>query len=130
MDERKPPSFSPSAENAIAEFRGLPAGEPPRMRRRPTRELASVLEEIRVKYRIGRDAPEDAIRNRWPEIVGAANAAFSQAARLDQGGRRLIVLVDNSVVRSELFLHRDLILERLRQLPGCSGVKILHIRTG
>jgi hypothetical protein len=135
MKESKPlpdaqrPSFSRRAERAIANFRGVPDKDPPGMRKRPARELASVVEDLRIRYGIGRSSIEDAIRERWPELVGPANAAYSHPLRMEPG-RRLIVLASHSVVRNELFLHREAIVERIRQLPGCSELKELWIRAG
>jgi hypothetical protein len=42
----------------------------------------------------------------------------------------LVVLTSNSIVRSELQQHRHLVAERIRELPGCSGVKALMLRAG
>lgn len=128
-DSAKRP-FSRAAEEAIADLRRIPSQEPARMRRRPTREIGSVLDELLTRYRIGRSSPEETIRARWEELVGPANAAYSHPAQIDQNGRRLLVLAGHSVVRQELFLHRLVILERVRQLPGCAGIQMLFIRAG
>jgi len=42
----------------------------------------------------------------------------------------LVVLVSHAVVRNELFLHRQSILEKLRKVPGCTAIKGLALRTG
>jgi len=123
-----PHQFSKSAEKTIGEFRRMLPDEPARMKRRPTRDLGDVLAEAMVKNRIGQSSPEEAVRQRWAELVGAPNAAYSHAARLE--GRRLVVLVTHGVVRNELFLHRAEIVERIQKLPGCAGVTELHIRAG
>ena len=122
------PKFSRRAQKTIAEFRRVPTGEPNAMRKRVTKDLADLIEELRVKHRIGRAAPEDAIREAWPEIVGSANATYSHPLRIE--GRKLIVQATHSVVRNELFLHRKEIASRLQKLPGCAEVKELHIRAG
>jgi hypothetical protein len=62
-------------------------------------------------------------------LVGPANAAYSNAVRLDRG-RRLLVHASHSVVRSELFLHRAAIVERIQKLPGCSEIKEIFVRAG
>jgi hypothetical protein len=121
-----PHEFSKSAEKAIGEFRRLLPDDPARMKRRPTQGLGAVLAEVMVKNRIGYSSPEEAVRQRWTELVGEANAAYSHAARLE--GRRLIVLVSHGVVRNELFLHRAEIVERIQKMPGCGSVTELHIR--
>lgn len=120
--------FSRLAEKTIGEFRRVGTGDPDKMRRRPTRDLAEVMEELRVKHRIGRAAPEDAVREAWSDLVGTANAAYSHPLRIE--GRRLIVQATHSVVRNELFLHRREIVERVKKLPGCGSVTDLHLRAG
>ena len=96
------PKFSKRAEEAIANFRGLPLGEPPKMKRRPIQDMAGLIDALKAKHHLGSAAPEDIIRERWAEIVGAANAAYSHAAQFDQDGRRLLILASHSVVRSGL----------------------------
>ena len=113
----------------IGEFRRIPSGEPPKMRRRDTQDLASVLETLRVKFQIGRSSPEDAIREQWPELVGPANASYSHPIRIEYD-RRLLVQASHAVVRNELFLHRATIVERIQKLPGCATVTELHIKAG
>jgi predicted nucleic acid-binding Zn ribbon protein len=125
-----PREFSKVAQELIADLRRIPSREPERMRKRPTRDAGDVMRELLQKHHIGQDSAEDTIRARWTEIVGPANAAYSHAAHIDQNGRRLLVLAQHSVVRNELFLHREQILEKLKKLPGCDGLKVLLIRAG
>jgi hypothetical protein len=125
----KDPSFSRAAQRLIGDFRGLPLREPAKMRKRETKDLAALVEDLRNRYGIGRTTPEQTLRDHWSELVGAANAAYSHPARIDYG-RRLIVAVSHSVVRNELFLHRAAIVERIQKLPGCSGVTELRVVAG
>ncbi len=125
----EPIPFSRAAEELIGQLRGVPFNEPARMRKRPTRPLAPLIEELLVKHRIGRASPEDALRERWPALVGAANASYSHAAYIDARGR-LTVLAAHAVVRHELFLHRETIVARVRAVPGCGHVRELVIRAG
>lgn len=126
----EPHHFSRSAEKLIADLRGVPDTDPRRQKLRPTRELAALIDELVTKHQIGREAPEQVIRDHWAELVGPANAAYSHPARLEQDGRKLVVLVAHAVVRNELFFHRDTLVERVRKLPGCAGIKIVHLMTG
>jgi hypothetical protein len=41
---------------------------------------------------------------------------------------RLLVLAAHSVVRNELFHHREETARRIRALPGCEGVKSINLR--
>jgi len=125
----EPKPFSKIAERLIGDFRRVPSSDPRKMRRRPTRELAAVIDELMIKHQIGRSSPEQTIRDHWPELVGEANASYSHAVQLD-ARRRLVVHATHAVVRNELFLHRATIIERIQKLPGCADIKFLHIRAG
>jgi len=126
---KEPPHFSRAAEALIADLRGVPDTTPARMRHRPTRELSGLVEELLVKHQLGRPSPEQSIRDHWAEIVGPANAAYSHAAQIDPRGR-LAVQVAHAVVRNELFHHRQMIVGRIRELPGCAHVRDLVLRSG
>jgi hypothetical protein len=125
----EPQSFSQAAEELIGDLRGIPFREPRKMKRRPTKAMAPLVEELLVKYQIGRHSTEQTIRDHWAEMVGAANAAYSHPVRIERG-RSLFVLVSHGVVRNELFLHREAILEKIRKLPGCDHVRQLMLRAG
>ena len=124
-----PIEFSKAAERLIGVFRGVPFNDPPRMKRRPTTSMAPLIETLLVKYQIGRHSPEQTIRDHWPEIVGAANAAYSHPVRIERG-KSLMVLVSHSVVRNELFLFRESILGKIQKLPACDLVRELNLRAG
>ena len=123
-----PHSFSKLAEELVGDLRGVPSDEPRRSKKRATQSLATVVEKLMIQHQIGRPSVEQTIRDRWPELVGAANAAYSHAARLERN--RLTVFVAHSVVRNELFLHRDEIVARIRQVPGAENIKSLNLRVG
>jgi hypothetical protein len=125
----QPAPFSFQAEKLIAALRRLPDHTPPRMKKRPTKELGNLVESLMVQYQIGRASPEQTIRDHWPELVGPANAHYSHAAQIDPRGR-LAVHAGHAVVRNELFLHRQVIVTRIRALPGCTHIKDLNIRAG
>ncbi len=129
MSSEEPKTFSRQAENLIAALRRVPDTTPARMKKRPTKELSSLVEELMVKFQIGRDSPEQLIRDNWRELVGPANAHYSHAVQIDPRGR-LTVLAGHAVVRNELFHHRKTIVERIRKLPGCSHVRELNVRAG
>jgi len=123
----EPKQFSHEVENLIAGFRDLPEDES-RARTRPTRDLGKLIDELLVKYRISHDSLEHSIRAKWPELVGVANATYSHPVTVERG--QLLVLCSHAVVRNELFHHRLQILEKLRKLPGCDGIKGLTLRAG
>ena len=127
MTEPEPKEFSREVENLIAGFRGLPEDEN-RSKRRKTAELTTLIDELLVKYRISHDSLEHSIREKWPELVGVANATYSHPLVVERN--QLVVLVSHAVVRNELFHHRADILEKLRKLPGCTAIKSLALRSG
>ena len=127
MPESEPKEFSRAMENLIADFRGLPT-DTGRSRKRAATELASMIDELLVKYRISHDSIEHSIREKWRELVGTANAMYSHPLAVEKN--LLVVLVSHAVVRNELFMHRDSILAKIRKLPGCAEIKGLSIRSG
>jgi hypothetical protein len=127
MPQSEPKEFSRAVENLIAGLRDLPE-DTSRARNRKASELASLIDELLVKHRISHDSLEHSIRAKWIELVGVANAAYSHPLVMEK--KLLVVLVSHAVVRNELFLHKDAIVEKLRQLPGCSEIKGLALRSG
>jgi hypothetical protein len=125
----EPQKFSKAAERLIGIFRGIPFTEPPKMWRRPTQPMAPLMETLLAKYQIGRHSCEQTIRDHWAEIVGAANASYSNPVRIDRG-KSLMVLVSHSVVRNELFMYRESIVSKVQKLPGCDHVRELNLRAG
>ena len=124
----QPHQFSKLAEELVGDLRGIEFDEPKRSRKRATQPLSGLVEKLLQDHRIGRESPEQTIRDRWPELVGAANAAYSHPARLERN--MLTVLAPHAVVRNELFHHRAEIVARIRKLPGCENVKALNLRAG
>jgi len=127
MSEPEPKEFSRAVENLIAGLRDLPEDNS-RARNRRASELTSLIDELLVKYRISHDSVEHSIREKWAELVGVANAAYSHPLVVEK--KLLVVLVSHAVVRNELFLHKDAIVEKLRKLPGCAEIKGLALRSG
>lgn len=124
----QPHQFSKLAEELIGDLRHVAFDEPRRQVKRATKPLAALIEELTLKHQIGRDAPEHTIRNHWAELVGGPNAAYSHPVVIERG--RLTVIASHAVVRNELFMNRETIAEKIRQLPGCKDVRNLNIRAG
>ena len=124
----QPHAFSKLAEELVGDLRGIAFDDPKRSKKRPTRPLAELIEDLLQKNQIGRSSPEQAIREHWVELVGSANASYSHPARIERN--QLIVLAAHAVVRNELFHHRAEIVTRIKKLPGCAHVKSLNLRAG
>jgi hypothetical protein len=122
----EPKEFSRAIENLIADLRELPPDRS-RSKRRKTTDLVAVIDELLVKYRISHDSVEHSIREQWTGLVGEANAGYSHPLAVERN--LLVVLVSHSVVRNELFLHREAIVAKLRKLPGCDQIKGLNLRS-
>jgi len=123
----EPKEFSRAVENLIAGFRDLPE-DTAVSKRRKTTELGALVDELLVKYRISHDSVEHSIREKWSELVGAANASYSHPVTVERN--QLIVLVSHGVVRNELFHHRLAILQKLQKLPGCADIRGIALRVG
>ncbi len=123
----EPKEFSRAVENLIAGIRDLPE-DTSRSKNRRASELTSLIDELLVKYRISHDSVEHSIREKWSELVGVANASYSHPLVVEK--KLLVVLVSHAVVRNELFMHKDSIVEKLRKLPGCAEIKGLALRSG
>ena len=128
MSSPEPHQFSKLAESLVCDLRGVANDDPARSRKRPTRPLAELIEELLQRNQIGRSSPKNTIRERWVELVGTANATYSHPARIERN--QLIVLAGHAVVRNELFHHRKEIVERIKKLPGCGDIKSLNLRAG
>lgn len=127
MSHDEPKEFSRTVENLIADLRGLPEDDGRSRKRKPT-DLGSLIDALLIKHRISHDSLEHSIRDKWPEIVGVANATYSHPLVVERA--QLIVLVSHAVVRNELFQHRLNILAKVKKLPGCEGIKGLSLRVG
>ena len=127
MSHDEPKEFSRTVENLIADLRGLPEDDGRSRKRKPT-DLGSLIDALLIKHRISHDSLEHSIRDKWPEIVGVANATYSHPLVVERA--QLIVLVSHAVVRNELFLHRQTIVEKLRKLPGCADIRGVALRAG
>ena len=114
-------------ENLIAGLREVPEDRS-RSKKRKAADLGALVDELLVKYRISHDSLEHSIREKWPELVGVANASYSHPVVVERN--LLVVLVSHAVVRNELFQHRETIMEKLKKLPGCADIKGLALRAG
>ena len=123
----EPKEFSRAVENLIAGLREVPEDRS-RSKKRKAADLGALVDELLVKYRISHDSLEHSIREKWPELVGVANASYSHPVVVERN--LLVVLVSHAVVRNELFQHRETIMEKLKKLPGCAHLKGLALRAG
>ena len=120
--------FNRKTNNLIAAFRGIPP-DVSRARLEAEKNMETVMDQVIREYQLNTTKPEEAILAEWQSLVGERNAGHTRPWKLDRANR-LFVAVSNPVVKQELQFHRKLILERIRKLPGCSGVRQLIFRAG
>jgi len=80
----EPHRLSRLAEDLIASLRRIPSEDPRGIRRKPSKSVSEVMDDLRAKYGIGVPTAEQAVRDKWPEVVGGANASYSNAVRIDE----------------------------------------------
>ena len=120
-----PSRLSRIAEDLVASLRRTPSEDPDRSRPKPTQALSALIEELMTKHEIGRPSAVQKIRDEWPAIVGPANAGYSHPVQIERG--RLWVQASHAVVRNEIFMHKEQIVERIRALPGCAEVRSIRV---
>ncbi|OUW18538.1 MAG: hypothetical protein CBD18_02510 [Opitutales bacterium TMED158] len=119
--------FSRSAENLIANLRGVPEDYSPIVRE--TRDMGAVFDRILERYKIGVESLEDRIRDNWAQIVGPANATHCSPARIERE-RTLIIAVSNPIIRQELQFNQAILLKNLRSIPQGEQIRSVVFRSG
>ena len=120
--------FGRHVENLIASLRGLPEDRGRSILREP-KAAESLMTELVQRHNLDGTTPENTIQENWSDLVGGANAAYSQLMRIDER-RRAIIGVTSPIVRQELFFHRKSVLARIRMLPGCHDISAVILRAG
>lgn len=120
--------FSRKVENLIANLRSMPKDENRSVLKEPFK-ADTLMEVIQERYNLGKPKPEKVIMENWKHIMGPENAHRTCPTKII-GKRRLLVAVANATLRQELSFHRHMILNRIRRLPGCEGIKELTFTTG
>ncbi|MEJ6603914.1 MAG: DciA family protein [Verrucomicrobiia bacterium] len=130
MPESSSPQFSKLAEELIGDLRGIETIEPRRQVKRPTKSASDIIEALVNKYHLGDQAsPEQAIRDRWAELVTPTLAAYSHVVEITKSDW-LMVMVSNAVAKQELTNNRRLFLRKIKAVPGCTHIKGLNFRAG
>ena len=111
-------------------MRGIETIEPRRQVKRPTKSASDIIEALVNKYHLGDQAsPEQAIRDRWAELVTPTLAAYSHVVEITKSDW-LMVMVSNAVAKQELTNNRRLFLRKIKAVPGCTHIKGLNFRAG
>jgi hypothetical protein len=113
--------FSRKVQNLIADFRGLPRDNSPSLLRNEW-PVERLFQDILKKYVTKSDATIGAeIFENWSRIVGNMFCELCTPHRIT-ATNALIIGVQSSVVRQELFFRREEILRNICQFCPRSGI--------
>ncbi len=88
----------------------------------------SLIEVIVANHRLLDARPEDMLMAHWQDVIGDAHASQCRPMKISRNV--LHVAAANAMVRSELSFKRKGIMDRLRQLPGFSGITEIRFSYG
>jgi hypothetical protein len=113
--------FSKRAQNLIADFRGLPRDNSPSTLKDEW-SAERLFQDILKKYVAKSDRTIKAeIFENWSQIVGNMLCKLCKPLNITLAGA-LVIKVENSVVRQELFLQKEEILRRICETYPHSGI--------
>jgi len=119
--------FSRTAENLIANLRGVPEDYSPIVRE--TVDMGDILDKILNRYKIGVESLEDRIREQWTRIVGVENAGHCHPVRIERE-KTLVIAVSNPIIRQELQFNQLIILKNLKRVKSGGQIRSLVFRSG
>lgn len=96
------------------------------MRRSKTISLAEAIKDYIDEMKLGGKLSEVGIINSWEEIVG--KAISSRTTRIYIKDHILYVHLNSSVVRNELLMLREVLMEKLNSRAGTEVVKEIILR--
>jgi len=96
------------------------------MRRKKTMAISDILREYKKEMNIDNKLKEVEIIQTWGEIVGKAIARHTSGVYIKDSV--LFVHLDSAVVRNELLMIRELIIERINEKAGEEIVKSVILR--
>jgi hypothetical protein len=114
--------FSRKIQNLIADFRSLPQDDSLSQLRGEC-HISQLFDRILKKHAIrsSTEIGEEVLKN-WPKIAGDALCKLCTPQGITTAGA-LMVRVQNGVVRQELFLQKEKILQRIREICPQSAIE-------
>jgi len=97
---------------------------PETTRYKPPARVGTLVDELLAGYGLSYKLGGWRVVVAWPEIVGPRLAAVSRAVRY--ADETLVVSVPDAVWRHRLSLETDIVLEKIREIPGGRAVKRIH----
>ena len=96
------------------------------MRRSNTQTIASVIKDYLKEAQIEEKLKEVQVVNSWEELVGKVIARRTNRIYIKNG--KLFLYMNSSIVKNELMMHREGIIERINTNAGEEIVKEIVIR--
>lgn len=96
------------------------------MRRTKTMVVGDVLKEFFAQPHIAAKVAEGHLPETWREVVGNRVADVTTSLRLEN--RVLHVHITSSVIRQELFMRRNALVEEINRMAGLRLVNIVIIK--
>ena len=78
--------------------------------------LKEAIEQMLDVYRLRRKFDETALIAAWPELMG--NAIASRTTQLYIADRKLFVRIESSVIKNELMMMKQQILNKMNEKAG------------
>ncbi|MFC2136636.1 DUF721 domain-containing protein [Bacteroidota bacterium] len=86
------------------------------MRKSNTQKLQEVLNESLKELNIDNKIKQLRILKSWEELVGKTIAKYTKGLHINK--KKLFVTLDSSVVRNELYMIKDGLLQKLNEIAG------------
>ena len=96
------------------------------MRRSNTQTIASVIRDYLKEAQIEGKLKEVQVVNSWEELVGKTIARRTNKIYIKNG--KLYLHMNSSIVKNELLMHRECIIERINTNAGEEIVKEIVLR--
>ena len=96
------------------------------MRKSNTQTIASIIKDFLKEAQIEGKLKEVQVVNSWEELVGKAIAHRTNRIYIKNG--KLYLHMNSSIVKNELMMHREGIIERINTNAGEEIIKEIVIR--
>lgn len=91
------------------------------IRRDNTRSISDVIKELIEAYKLNDKLVESRIIQSWEEVAGKYIANHTQNIYIK--GKTLYVSIHSSVIKHELRMIQDDLLEKINTIAGCKYIK-------
>ncbi len=96
------------------------------MKRKEAQTIGQFLDEFLKESNLGEKLQEDKLMRAWGELLGESISQYT--TRLYIQNRTLYVQLSSSVLRSELYMCRSMLVERLNKAAGATIIDTIIIR--